>query len=189
MNHHRTHVTGAKSITPQTIVQMKYDETAGDLDAAADKIVEYVRGLPVADEFVRIGARQLLGQVGIIERKAIERTFADAVGGTPFRKAPHVMNEAAIAAQDRMRSRGRNHLSALFDMKFKVGGIDTRLGDMTGTQAGEIARPMLDTGTATVRTAKWLLALATAAGSKRIQDAVTSSRIEAMRVSAAEIPA
>lgn len=180
------HVNGARDVSPSTVVQRMYDEARGDLNRAAEMTVNYVDNMPsLRKEFIRIAARQLLGQIGVVERRAIEREIScthDKV--KPFKSAPYRMDAGTRAAQARMRQRGNNHFSALFDMKFKVNGVDTRLGDMTGQQAIAEGSAILAVATKSVRTGRFLINVGNAAGGKRVQDAVSTDEIARIKAEA-----
>jgi Ethanolamine utilization protein EutJ (predicted chaperonin) len=156
-----------------------YDEAKGDLNAAVEKISNYVANFPtIADEFVRIGARSLLNEVGQKERKRIET--AQSCGT----KTPHTMSPAVHAAQRRAQRQGLIVTETLFDMPFKWQGVDTKLGDLSGTQVVEIGNGFLGQGVDMVRKGRWLISAGERAGSKTMRAALTAADLAKIKAEA-----
>lgn len=178
MNVAARRLTGATSLTARSVTERMYDEARGDLNAAVEKISNYVSNFPtIADEFVRIGARSLLNEVGQKERKRIDT----AQSGT---KTPHTANAGTLAAIRRAQRQGLVITETLFDMPFKWQGVDTKLGDLSGTQVVEIGNGFLGQGVDMVRKGRWLIRAGERAGSETMRAALTAADLAKIKAEA-----
>lgn len=72
MNFHSKHVSGARSVTPQTLIQLAFDEAGGDRQAAAKAIVDAARTSAVLTQhLIDLGARTAVGNLICSDRAKI----------------------------------------------------------------------------------------------------------------------
>ena len=175
------HVHGAKAPSIQSTAQRMLRESSGDMGAAVDRFVGYARNFPhMADELMRIGARKLLNEVPQTERAGILRERS-SVQALPFVKAPFRMNKAALASQERLRKQGGYIKSALLDMPYTIGGKSQPLRLWTGVEVRGLGETQLLAGASTVRNARFLIAVGSAAGDKKVGDVLDGSAVEKIK--------
>ncbi|WP_435654983.1 hypothetical protein [Brucella pituitosa] len=181
MNVAARRITGAKPVGLQQIAQDMLAKADGDMNHASEMLANYASNInSYRDELLRIGARKLLNEVPQTQRAAIFRERASSVS-EPFIKAPHRMSAGAKAAQVRLRQAGAAIKSVLMELPYTIGGLTKPLRDWTGTEIHNHAEIELSKGATAVRNARFLLAVGSAAGSKKIGDAVSPADLERMK--------
>ncbi len=179
----RKHVYGARDATPQSIAERMLNEADGDLRSAAEKMFNYVSGLPrLRDEVLRAGCRKFLNECVGSERAQQRREYSGSMA-KPFR-----MNAATLRAQERARSVGRHHNSALLNMVYIIDGKRKRLRDCTGDEMVAYGEVELLKGASAVRNARFAIAIGRLAGERIIGDAVTDDEAARLQAEAQESP-
>lgn len=112
MNFHQKHVTGARSVSPQHLVQMHYDDANCDKDKAAPALVAAARHTPaLLDYLLLIGAKAALGNVRHSDNSRIYSGSASA--DTPRYSA--ASTTALAAVQRRALATGHRNIRILLD--------------------------------------------------------------------------
>ena len=181
----KQHVHGARDVSLQSIAARMLAEADGDIGRAAEKFANYAESIPrIRGELLIAGAKSLLNQVPGAMRATIlrERTSAAATPRQPYREPP-----AAKAARARMIGAGRNAIkSALMEMPYIIGGVSRPLREWTGGEITAHGEQQLATGASAVRNARYLIAVGTAAGAKKIGEALDGSEVERLHKQAME---
>jgi len=156
-----------------------YDEAQGDLNRATEMVANYVANFPrLTDELVRYAARGMLNEIGQAKRYQITHVAATA--------ADKRMTPAEKASQRRAISSGAIIIETLYDMPYKVNGVDTPLGNMTGAEVEVEGQRFLGQGTKMVREGRWLLAVAAKAGERKVRDAIKIKELLRLKAEANE---
>lgn len=179
MNAHARHVTGAQALSVRGVVQMMYDDANGDLTKATDMVASYVAGYPrLITEMVRYAARSMLNEIGQAKRYQI----VGAHDGRDYSR----MTPAVKAAQQRALASGAIIRETFYDLPYKVNGVDTKLGDMTGAEVEAEGQRLLGCGTKMVRDGRWLISVAAKVGTKRVRDAIKIKDLARLKAEADE---
>lgn len=170
-------IVKAQPVTVATLARQMLTEANGDLTKATDKLVGYVSNFPaLADEILRIGARKLINEVPVMDRKAA--TAPD--GDRPFIRAPHRMNAGARAAKERLVKRAVHLRNSLLSMPYVINGMSKPLGDWLGVEIEAYGETQLMAGTTQIRNARFAIAVGRAAGHKKIGYALKEDDIARM---------
>ena len=184
MNVAARRITGAKAVSLQQTAQDMLAKADGDMNRAAEMLANYADNIAsYRAELLRIGARKILNEVPQVQRAAIFRERA-ASTSAPFVKAPHRMSAGAKAAQARFKAAGSAIKSALMELPYTIGGLTKPLREWTGTEIHGHAEIEFAKGATAVRNARFLLAVGSAAGAKKIGEAVSPGDLERMKADA-----
>jgi hypothetical protein len=146
--------------------------------------VNYANSIPrYRDEMMMVAAKALLNQVpGAMRATILRERTGSTVRATPYREP-----EAAKAARARMMGAGRNAIkSALMGMPYTIGGLSKPLRDWSGGEIAAHGETQLATGSTAVRNARYLIAVGTAAGAKKIGEALDGSEVDRLYKQAME---
>lgn len=130
MNFHRR-PTGAKAVTPQTLIQMTFDSCAGDRQAAALEVRDAARtNASLLDYLADVGARTVVGNLICSDRSKAFTGRPDADVTRPLR-----MQRPDTTAHER-RTRGRAGLEVrlLLDARLSNG---KRMAEATGADIND----------------------------------------------------
>jgi hypothetical protein len=117
--------TGAKNIAPQTIVQMKYDETGGNKDAATAALIDLSSTNSTLREFlIAKGARAAVGEIQRSDNANIYQEARRQTASTPPLKLARPADPGA--AQRRALGADRRNIGILFQAVLPNG---TRMAD------------------------------------------------------------
>lgn len=177
-------ITGAKAVSLQYMAQRMVEKADGDMNRAAEMLANYADNIArYRAEMMLIAARKLISEVPQVQRAAIFRERA-ASSTAPFIKAPYRMSAGAKASQARFKAAGMAIKSALMELPYTIGGLTKPLREWTGTEIHGHAEIELAKGATAVRNARFLLAVGSAAGAKKIGDAVSPCDLERMKADA-----
>lgn len=187
-------VAHARRETISGIADRMLREAAGNLDDATTKMVNYISSRPhYVEEILRIGCRKLVSDSVRIDRAAIERDLSlvspQAQAGTPFLKAPHRMNEAALAAQRRLSKLGAHSRAAMLDMPIAINGVRRALRDIVGTEIEQYGQTELQKATTGLMNARFYIAIGQKAGAKKVGDVVSEREALALHNETHRTPA
>ncbi|UOK71671.1 hypothetical protein [Ancylobacter polymorphus] len=170
-------------------------EAGGDLDAATEKMTNYVLNKKrLTDEAVRLACRNLLGETVRSERRAIDTLLADPRATGP--KAPasksksynervaHIFNASAEATRRRLADLGTHVREALLDKPYVIDGVRRPLRDHIGSDIVKYATEHMNKGLTMVRDGRFLIAVGNTAGNRKIGDAVTAEEAIRLRIEA-----
>lgn len=188
-------VHGSQPEMLSSIVDRMLTEAGGDLDAATEKMANYITNLhnPAhRDHVLRLGCRSLLSSSVRAERRGYElaldgtappaspgQSLAPAFGNP---KVPFTMNEAARRTQASLiRLGAATHRAAILEMPMIINGRRVRLKDCTGSDVEAYGRVELASAATAARNARFFIAIGEEAGARRIGDAVSEKRAAELR--------
>lgn len=168
----------------QSVARQMFDQSNGDMNAAADKFAGYVANFPgLIKEALRIAGSKLIGEIPQMERRAIEMQEA-ADSAPPFYKAPHRMNDGALRTQERVWKNGLRLKDAWLNAPYTIGSFCKPLRDWVGTEVLAHAETQLLSGSTQVRNARYLIAVGEAAGNRKIGYALKEEDLVRLRAEA-----
>jgi hypothetical protein len=102
MNFHAKHVTGARSVSPQTLIQLAYDECCGDSEKSVGAVIAAAaHNRALSSYLVAKGAAAVIGE---LRRNDNNRIFKGNDNAAPVRR-PLRMIEQPLAAPEAVRRR------------------------------------------------------------------------------------
>lgn len=188
--HTARHPKHARAETLIGLAERMLREAGGDMNAAAEKMSNYVVQKPrLAAEAIRIACRALLGESVRSERAAMTPApVGPTADNDHFLKAPFRMNDAARKAQERVAKLGKAHREAILDAPYTINGVSKSLRDHIGADVVSHGEVMLAQGSTTVRNARFLIAIGNTAGNRKVGDAVSITEALRLRKEADKTP-
>lgn len=197
--HTARHTRYAKAETLIGVAERMMREASGDLDAATEKMTNYVLNKKrLTEEAVRMACRNMLGETVRSERRTIDTLIADPGATGPKATASksksyqervkHIFSASAEATRLRLASLGAHVREALLDKPYVIDGIRRPLRDHIGADIVKYAGEHLSKGQTMVREARFLISIGNTAGNRKIGDAVSAEEAIRLRIEADKTP-
>lgn len=182
--------TTSRVSTVQTVARQHLEAAGWDINAASSTLYSYMESHAAhADEVLRMGIRKLLQEIPIADRGAAKRASVGEVwtprdgwgSAAQTSNRVHTMSAADKRAQERARSMGAVAATALLNQRYQINGVAKMLRDHIGTDIVTLGQSNMQSGMTMVSNAKFLIAVGTAAGAKRVGDVVTEKDAQHLR--------